>query len=120
MAPPQRWTGVTLHKVTDGDTFEANLDLGWQVYTIHTIRLRGVDAPPKGSDRGKAAAAAVERLLGDSVFGLTSYEKDKYGRRVCDVTLTDGRSLAEVLLGLGLAVPWDGHGPHPPGGGALT
>lgn len=56
-------------RVIDGDTFEADIDLGFHVHVHATLRLDGIDAPelhdkdPATSDRARHAADRLRDLL---------------------------------------------------------
>jgi endonuclease YncB( thermonuclease family) len=74
-------------QVSDGDTINLLVDK-----TQHRIRLASIDAPETshGSERpGQPFGEASRKNLADYVAGktltLTCYEKDHYGRDVCDV-----------------------------------
>jgi micrococcal nuclease len=74
-------------QVSDGDTINLLVDK-----TQRRIRLASIDAPETshGSDRpGQPFGEASRKNLADYVAGktltLTCYEKDHYGRDVCDV-----------------------------------
>lgn len=110
-------------KVSDGDSWWMTLDLGWRTARLVNIRLHGYDAPGREDPVAKAVTTArvKELLLPGSVpvvCSIVSVRLDVYGRSVADVFLPDGRSVGPLLALEGLVVPWDGHGPHPVGGGA--
>lgn len=67
------------------------------------IRLNGVDCPESGQAFGNRA----KQFTGDMVFGKTvtikGYDKDKYGRTIGDVLLSDGTNLNKELLRHGFA-----------------
>ena len=74
-------------QVSDGDTINLLVDK-----TQHRIRLASIDAPETshGSERpGQPFGEASRKNLADYVAGktltLTCFEKDHYGRDVCDV-----------------------------------
>ena len=74
-------------QVSDGDTINLLVDK-----TQHRIRLASIDAPETshGSERpGQPFGEASRKNLADYVAGkiltLSCYEKDHYGRDVCDV-----------------------------------
>ena len=119
------WTcpKATTTRVVDGDSWWMTLDLGWRIAHSVYIRLAGVDAAGHGEPVRKQEATRLIRDLlmpatGPVVCFVTSHELDKYGRTLADVTLPDGSDLGRILVASGLGVPWDGRGPHPPGGGA--
>ena len=75
-----------LDRVIDGDTIDANIDLGFDV-TIHKrIRQTGIDTPESRTRdleekaRGLASKARLVELLGDGDFMLESREVGKFGR----------------------------------------
>jgi len=94
---------ATVVRVVDGDTFIAEVSLGFYVTTTHSFRLMDYNAPElfSGDDR-EAGAAARERLLALIPPGtLITLHSDKsrtsFARYVARVTLDDGRDLATVL-----------------------
>ena len=77
-----------LIRVIDGDTIDAMIDLGFDVWIKKRIRLHGINTPPirtkdlKLKEAGKIAKKRLEELL-DSVEGkfiLLSHGIGKYGR----------------------------------------
>lgn len=100
--------GICLH-VTDGDTADFLLDLGWLQYAYETVRLRGIDTPeiyrPENDEElaaGQEAKGFVESLVLDQPVLIRSYkDKTTFGRFVADVWYyTDGgntRGLADRL-----------------------
>tara|TARA_R100001463_G_scaffold49908_1_gene99952 strand:- start:6585 stop:6983 length:399 start_codon:yes stop_codon:yes gene_type:complete len=75
-----------LDRVVDGDTIDANINLGFDI-TIHKrIRLTGIDTPESRTrdleekKRGLAAKNRLIELLGSGEFILESREVGKFGR----------------------------------------
>ena len=75
-----------LDRVVDGDTVDANINLGFDI-TIHKrIRLTGIDTPESRTrdleekKRGLAAKNRLIELLGNGEFILESREVGKFGR----------------------------------------
>ena len=96
--------GRVVH-VADGDTF--TLLAGGR---RHRIRMASIDAPEvtKGSDRpGQPMAQASRKALAGLVAGkalrLECFERDQYGRDVCNVPLGDGRSANREQVAAGMA-----------------
>ena len=95
-------------KVVDGDTFYADVDLGFNVTTSVKFRLANIDTPeiyrPKNDEelvRGREARGFVaERILGKEVI-IRSYKTGKYGRWLAVVYLEGGTTLAEELENAG-------------------
>ena len=91
--------------IADGDTLTVLDPVNHQ----DIIRLASVDAPELGHGAGEPGQPYSRRAkdaLASMVFGrrvaLHCYERDKYGRAVCDV-LFNGRSAGRDLVATGLA-----------------
>ncbi|ODN72072.1 thermonuclease family protein [Methylobrevis pamukkalensis] len=102
-------------EVVDGDTLlvRARIWLGTDVTVA--VRLRGIDAPeargrcPAERDLARKATRRLGDLVADGSVHLTAITGDKYGGRVvATVTGSDGRVIADDLLGEGLARPYAG------------
>ena len=97
-------------RVIDGDTIKAQVDLGFFISTVKTIRVRGINCPECRTKNlvekrnGIRAKARVVALLEESdlQFKLISHGIGKYGRVVGDVILPQG-DLGELLIGEGHA-----------------
>ncbi len=79
--------------VLDGDTIEV----------LHNsrpdrIRLSGIDCPEKGQAYGKKAKQASSALVFGKNVTLEIHGKDKYGRTLADVLLTDGTNVNHELV----------------------
>jgi endonuclease YncB( thermonuclease family) len=101
---PYALAGRVVH-VADGDTFTVLVD-----GRRHRIRMASIDAPEttKGSDRpGQPMAQASRKALAGLVAGKTlrleCFERDRYGRDVCNVPLGDGRSANREQVAAGMA-----------------
>ena len=98
----------------DGDTLQAELDLGLNVFVKVTCRLVGLDAPEMKSSNPlekEAAKKAKERLAtllnsGPLVFHSTA-KPDKYGRLLVKIWIGN-ICLNDVLIAEGHARPYDG------------
>src|SRR5262249_2203785 len=84
--------------VTDGDT----------ITVLHdgrptAVRLHGIDAP----ERGQAFGVRAKQVASDLAFGkiviVHPRGVDRYGRTIAEVTLPDGRDLAQELVRAGYA-----------------
>tara|TARA_R100000152_G_C6781221_1_gene215258 strand:- start:2292 stop:2663 length:372 start_codon:yes stop_codon:yes gene_type:complete len=77
-----------LIRVVDGDTIDADIDLGFDVHVKKRIRLAGINAPEsrtRNKVEKKLGLAAKERLIdilegAANCFELQSEELGKYGR----------------------------------------
>jgi endonuclease YncB( thermonuclease family) len=105
-----------VERVVDGDTLKVRIDLGFDVWRVEKIRLRGVDTPELGTPGGKKAKTFVEKTLADAPFVvLRTYKTDRYSRYVADVfydpmfttkskVFAKGKFLNQELLDKNLAV----------------
>jgi len=94
--------------IVDGDTFDAEVDLGFGMYAKHRFRLMGIDTPevwrPKTDaekEHGMEAAKFVRNLiLGQDVI-LRTHKLGIYGRYSADVYIKSIEdhpvNLAELL-----------------------
>ena len=91
-------------RVIDGDTLQADLDLGWGVVMRKaTIRVADINCPEMNTPAGKAAAARANELVPPgSQITVVSHSRDKYGRVLATVYVGN-RSLANVLVAEGHA-----------------
>ena len=101
----------------DGDTLDAEIDLGFDI--IHKVRLRlyEVNAPEKSTEAGKLAKEFVERTLAEAqtVYIQTlkqsgkndAAKREKYGRYLVRV-IVDERDLANLIISSGHGKFYDG------------
>ena len=104
---------ATLDRVVDGDTIDANIDLGFDI-TIHKrIRLAGIDTPESRTrdleekKRGLASKDKLIEILGNGDFILESKEVGKYGR-VLGTLYKDDMNINDTLVNEGFAVEYNG------------
>lgn len=106
-----------LLRVIDGDTIDANIDLGFGI--THNIRLRliGINTAELHSkfenDRilaQKAKDRVIQLMEQNSSAGFVVHTfkdaQEKYGRYLAKVVFSNGSVLNEILLNEGLAVPY--------------
>jgi len=111
--------------VVDGDTVDADIDLGFNLFTKDRIRLMGMDTPEsrtrnlKEKSLGLASKARLKELLKaaapikgkrgkKSVFLQTSKQgKGKFGR-ILGALWVNGENLNEVLIAENHARPYFG------------
>ena len=99
----------------DGDTFTLELDLGFGISRVDSVRIMGVDTPEVrgGTIETKAAArlakdeAAEFVANGENIYWISIEWAGKYGRPLGDIEV-DGKLLTEFLLDNRLAAPYDG------------
>lgn len=92
-------------RVADGDTLTLLVRQRRQ-----RVRLASIDAPETGDGRarpgqpyGQASRRALADLVAGKVLRLRCYEQDRYGREICDVPLSDGRTANQAMVAAGLA-----------------
>lgn len=115
VAPPARSFAARVLRVVDGDTVIA-VRRAAQV----RVRLIGVDAPESVTPGvpvqcwGRESSALLRRLLPPGTRVRAAYEpggrRDRYGRDLWDIWLSDGRFLQAVLVRGGAARA----APYPP------
>lgn len=111
------WTvPATIIRVIDGDTIEADLDLGWHITYRAKIRLADINCPEIITPEGRAArdyvtARMVALMPADGLghplaapVNVTSHALDKYGRVLGTVWTAPGVSLNDALIAAGHAV----------------
>ena len=114
---------VQLVRVVDGDTVDAEIDLGFDVKIKKRIRFMGIDTPESRTRdleekaRGLAAKERVKCLLeGCNDIKLQSHGVGKYGRCLGElyIDMVDGKekmpleSVNELLIKEGHAVEYFG------------
>lgn len=92
-----------LERVIDGDTLKLHIDLGFDTFIAETVRLRGIDAPERKTEKGQAAKRFVTRQIkqANEIIVRTHWE-DKFGRYLVDVWVDD-EYLNQYLLDEDLA-----------------
>ena len=114
---------IELLKVVDGDTIDANVDLGFDVSVKKRVRFLGVNAPESRTRdleekaKGLAAKDRVKQLLeGANIIQLQSHGVGKYGRCLGElhIDVVDGQekitleSVNKLLIKEGHAVEYHG------------
>jgi len=85
-----------LIRVIDGDTIDIEIDLGFEIKMRKRVRLFGVDTPELRSSNPteRKAAQLVKNVVTDlldwrSLYVKTVKDKDKYGRYLADIYLSE-------------------------------
>jgi micrococcal nuclease len=97
-------------RVVDGDTIDARVDLGFNVWIECRVRLEGIDAPEtrtknlEEKQAGLKTKAFLQAIMDECgyKFVLKSHGVGKYGRCLGTIYV-DGESINERLLAEGLA-----------------
>jgi len=92
-------------RVVDGDTFDALVDLGFNISKKQRFRVKDVDTPETWrpdtqaeKEHGQLAKAFVKDLIEDKQVFLTSVKSAVFSRYEAHVTLNDGRDLKTLLI----------------------
>ncbi|MDB5597923.1 MAG: micrococcal nuclease [Hyphomicrobiales bacterium] len=108
---------AVIRSVHDGDSFRADIDLGFGVILRdQPLRVALIDAPELGTDAGRAARDYLRTLLPtgcEVVIRTVKDRREKYGRLLAQITGLDGVDVTTLLIAAGHAKPWDGQGPRP-------
>ena len=99
-----------LIRVIDGDTVDAMIDLGFDIWIKKRIRLYGIDTPEtrtrdlKEKNAGIAAKNRLETIMKEcgGEFVLQSHGVGKYGRCLGTILINDN-NINELLVKEGLA-----------------
>lgn len=77
---------MRIERWVDGDTFDAQVDLGFHVGAQIRFRLLGVDTPERGQPGFVKARELAEKVLPPgSVLVTQTLKSEKYGRWLIDV-----------------------------------
>ena len=106
---------ATLIRVIDGDTLDAMIDLGFDVWVKKRIRLNKIDAPEtrtKDLEEKKRGLETKERLThlleqNNGEFVVESYGVGKYGRCLGTIYV-NGKNINAQLLSERLAKEYEG------------
>ena len=99
---------VKITRVVDGDTVDAEVDLGFDTFIKDRIRLMGIDTPEsrtrnkKEKALGLAAKAYLKELLkenkGDIILRTSKEGKGKFGRILGTLLIYDGMTSVNQML----------------------
>ena len=92
------WPGKA-QRIVDGDTISVTDSEGIK----HRIRLYGVDCPEKGQPEGEQALQAAIRFTKGCPLEIQELRRDRNGRVIAVVVMSDGMTIQELLLVYGLA-----------------
>jgi len=103
-------------EVIDGDTIDAEIDLGFDISHKIRIRLHGINTPEtrtrnkEEKAKGLAAKARLKELIeGKIVFVETVKDvTEKYGRFLAIIHDKDNININKLLISEGHAVQYDG------------
>jgi micrococcal nuclease len=93
-------------RVIDGDTIEADIDLGFNLHYIAKVRLAGINAPEMRTVEGPVAKAKLTELLVAPLVIRTTLNKEfeKYGRVLGVIYATGTNNVNQQMISEGYAV----------------
>ena len=71
--------------VVDGDTFDAEIDLGFHINVHRRVRILGIDTPEMDTPEGEISKQALISLIGNKNITLQSVKLDSFGRSLATV-----------------------------------
>lgn len=108
---------ATILKIVDGDTFDAEVDVGFRMYGTFRLRLYEYEAPEVvglEAKMGRIASAALARLCPiGSVVTIYSFAEDSFGRWLVRVVTADGIDVVQNLVHVGYGKIRSGRGVRP-------
>jgi len=106
---------IKIKSIYDGDTMKVVLDLGFNITSLETLRLYGINAPElKGSERDKGLISRdylrnrIYTAIDNNIPIIVRTHKDKtgkYGRLLAEVFI-DNVNINEELIKKDLAVEY--------------
>ena len=104
-----------LVKVVDGDTIDAIIDLGFNIFVEKRIRLYGIDTPEcrtrdkQEKVRGLAAKQKLKELLSQNkqAIFIESFGEGKFGRLLAKIYVED-QDIIETMITEGYGKQYDG------------
>lgn len=99
----------TVTKVTDGDTVDVSIDLGFGITKMERVRLYGINAPELHSGKGMPAKLRLQELAPrvDRIKTVKD-RREKYGRLLAVLYLGDDGSVNDMLVSEGLVETYYG------------
>lgn len=94
-------------KVIDGDTYDAIVDLDFELTIKIRIRLYGINCPEtdfKNKD-GLASKVFAKKTLLDKKVIINYLKRDSFGRCLCSIWI-DEKDFSGILLTEGYAIPY--------------
>jgi micrococcal nuclease len=105
-----------LIRIIDGDTIDAEIEVGFDIYVRKRIRLWGINAPEirsRDKDEVRAGKEAYRRLaailaLSDGEFDIITHGDGKHGRCLGEIFVKEhNESVNQVLINEGLAKKYE-------------
>jgi hypothetical protein len=96
-------------RIGDGDTLKANIDLGFNQFTVQKLRYARVDLPESSTSAGAYCTTLQQYLFSKFyIVDMTTKSQDKFGRWLTEFNLKDIGSLNSALLDFKIGKPYRG------------
>lgn len=94
--------------IWDGDTFHADIDVGWHIWLVdRRIRIANISAPELTMPGGIQSKDYLGQLLPvGTLVKIVSKRLDQYGRTVALVELPDNSDVGSLMIAAKQAEPW--------------
>jgi len=96
-----------IYNVVDGDTVDAEVDLGFRLKIKQRLRLNGIDTPERGQAGYQEAKEALAKFVLDKEVLVTTYKSSKYGQYLVDIHFDD-QKINSLMIEEGYAKPYFG------------
>jgi micrococcal nuclease len=93
--------------VVDGDTLDAEVDLGFKIYTKQRLRLAHVDAPERSEAKYTEAKEFVKNAVLNKEVRIKTSKPSKWGYFLAEIYINN-ESLADMLVIHNLAKKYEG------------
>lgn len=97
-----------VYNVVDGDTVDAELDLGFKIKIKQRLRLADIDTPERGQEGYEEARTALASYVKDKTLTFITQKQSKWGYYLAHIELEDGYSVNRLMLDEGYAKKYIG------------
>lgn len=94
--------------VVDGDTVDAQVDLGFKITTHQRLRLAHIDTPERGQPGFAEAGNALREMVLNKPVTICTQKISKWGYYLAEVMLPDGSDVSKRMVDGGFAKPYAG------------
>lgn len=98
---------AVIYNVVDGDTVDAEIDLGFKIKTKQRLRLANIDTPERGQPGHEEAKTELSNMVLSRQVQVETYKTSKFGYFLADI-MVDGMNVNGMLVAKGLAKQYTG------------
>lgn len=99
---------ATVVNIVDGDTVDAQIDLGFKLTTHQRLRIARIDTPERGKTGFLEATEALRNLLLNKKVIIRTEKASKWGYYLAEILLEDSTNISDKMIEGGFAKPYDG------------